>query len=87
MVAIRDAVAPAPAFGVPVVVSGGQAFAQAPKHVLLAPLSFSNRYSVRPCASTRILPSLVARTPTTALWACLAADVVVALGPALTLLL
>ena len=57
-----------PACGLPFVVSGGQALAQAPKHVLFAPVSFSNRYSVRPCASMRILPSLVSRTPTTALF-------------------
>jgi hypothetical protein len=32
-----------PAVGAPVVVTGGQALAQAPEQVLLGPLSFSNR--------------------------------------------
>jgi hypothetical protein len=34
--------APAPAFAVPTVRNGGQALAQAPKHVLFEPVSFWN---------------------------------------------
>ena len=36
----------------------------APLQLLVAPLSFSKRYRVRPLASTRIRPSLVARVLT-----------------------
>src|SRR5512132_2541272 len=41
--------------------------AHAPLQLLVAPLSFSKRYSVRPLASTRIRPSLVSRVLTVAL--------------------
>jgi hypothetical protein len=61
-----DAVTPLPAFGVPLVRNGGQALAQAPEHVLFEPVSFSNRYRVRPCESTRILPRPVLLTFTVA---------------------
>jgi hypothetical protein len=47
---------PAFAAGAPLVVSGGHAVAQAPSQRLELPLSASNRYSVRPLPSTRILP-------------------------------
>jgi len=42
-----------------VVVSGGHTLAHAPPQALIGPLSASNRYSVRPCASTSTLPSFV----------------------------
>src|SRR3954471_1607883 len=46
--------------------SGGQNFAQAPAHALLPFLSFPKSWSVRPCRSTRIVPSFVLRTETVA---------------------
>lgn len=46
--------APPPTVGVPVAWSGGQELAQAPVHSLWVPVSFANRYGVRPCESTRI---------------------------------
>src|SRR3954447_21311384 len=52
-----EAVSPAPAVAPPFVVSGGHTLAHAPPHALALPLSASNRYSVRPVPSTRILPS------------------------------
>src|SRR4029453_19249884 len=51
-----DAVSPLPAVGLPVVVTGGHSAAHAPEQVLFEPVSFSNRYTVRPVESTRILP-------------------------------
>ena len=59
MVPSLEAETPLSAVGLPVVVSGGHAVAHAPKHVLLEPLSFSKRYSVRPLPSASTLPSLV----------------------------
>src|SRR3954447_15629558 len=38
---------------------GGQTLAQEPLHVLCGPLSFSNRYRVRPWPSTSTVPSFV----------------------------
>src|SRR5258708_38840976 len=40
-------------------VSGGHAVAHAPEHVLVVPVSCANRYRVRPCESTRMLPRLL----------------------------
>src|SRR5689334_16282507 len=45
-------------------VSDGQMLWQAPVQLLMSALSRSNRYSVRPLASTRTLPSDVLRRPT-----------------------
>src|SRR4029450_5319366 len=60
-----DAVSPLPAVGLPVVVTGGHSWAPAPEHTLFGPVSFSNRYTVRPVESTRILPRpLTLLTPT-----------------------
>jgi hypothetical protein len=42
----RDAVAPVPARGLAVAISGGQAAAHAPEQALLPFLSLPNRYSV-----------------------------------------
>src|SRR5919107_1183681 len=47
-----------PALGAALVWSIGQADAQAPAHADWLGWSFSNRYSVRPLASTRIVPTL-----------------------------
>src|SRR5512142_2419708 len=44
------------ACGAPVVTSGGQFAAQAPVHVEVAVLSFSNRYSVRPSTAVKKVP-------------------------------
>src|SRR5919108_404998 len=48
---------PEPADGLPEVVSGGQALAQAPEHSLVELLSFSNRYRLRPSGPTSTLPA------------------------------
>src|SRR4051794_10246136 len=48
---------PGPATGLPCAVSGGHTVAQAPLHLLVVPLSASNRYRVRPRLSTRMVPS------------------------------
>src|SRR5512132_575269 len=53
------------ALGVAVVVSGGHACAQAPLHTLLEPWSASHRYSARPLASTRKVPSELVLVATT----------------------
>jgi hypothetical protein len=58
------AATPGPAFALPPVVSGGQTLAHAPSQLLIAPLSFSKRYRVRPRASTTIRPSFVRRVLT-----------------------
>jgi len=60
----NEAVAPDAAVGVPLARSGGHAVAQAPLHVLVLPESCVNRYSVRPCESTRIVPNAVLAVPT-----------------------
>src|SRR3954452_16284243 len=52
------ALTPVPTGGVPEARTGGQLVAQAPKHVLFGPESFLNRYTVRPCESTRMFPRL-----------------------------
>ena len=53
------AVAPAPAVGAPVVVSGGHAVAHAPEQVDFVLVSEPNRYSERPALSVRKrVPSL-----------------------------
>ena len=59
MVPSIDAVTPLPALGVPLVWSTGHAAAHAPAQADWLGWSFSNRYSVRPLPSTRIIPSLV----------------------------
>src|SRR6476620_4916932 len=59
---IFDAEMPSPATALPDVSSGAHSFAQLPEHVLLPPLSFSNRYKVRPLPSTRIRPVFTVRT-------------------------
>jgi hypothetical protein len=79
------AVTPVPAIGFPFVPNGGQAVAQAPKHVLFDPVSFSNRYRLRPEESTRILPRLVLLTLTVAPPEALGCFVVVVDGVALAL--
>src|SRR3954463_7007222 len=66
MVATLEALTPVPTVGVPEARTGGQLVAQAPKHVLLGPESFLNRYTVRPCASTRMFPRLPLATSTVA---------------------
>src|SRR3954471_19903569 len=53
--------APPPALGLAPALAGGQLAAHAPEHFDLFLVSFSNRYSVRPLASTRIVPSDVCR--------------------------
>src|SRR4051794_25651149 len=58
--------APVPTVGFPVARSGGQSTAQLPLHALLAPESRRNRYSVRPCESTRTCPRLLFATPSVA---------------------
>src|SRR3954470_6277537 len=58
MVATLEALTPVPTVGLPEARSGGQLVAQAPKHVLFGPESFLNRYTVRPCESTRMFPRL-----------------------------
>src|SRR3954464_4043570 len=62
----NEAFTPLPATGLPLVRSGGQAVAQAPVHALVVPESFLNRYRVRPCESTRILPRPLFATSTVA---------------------
>src|SRR5215217_4374393 len=62
------------------VVAGGHAAAQDPEHVLVEPLSPSNRYSVRPCASTSTVPSAVCRVPIVAGADAAAAAVLVGFG-------
>ena len=59
MVPSIDAVTPLPALGVPLVWSTGQAATHAPAQADWLGWSFSNRYSVRPLPSTRIIPRLV----------------------------
>src|SRR4051812_43729561 len=61
-----EAFAPPPTVGLPVARSGGQSTAHPPVQVLFMPASRWNRYSVRPCESTRILPSFSLATPTVA---------------------
>src|SRR3954465_5170200 len=58
MVPTLEALTPLPTVGFPEARSGGQVGAQAPKHLLLGPESFLNRYTVRPCESTRMFPRL-----------------------------
>src|SRR4051794_18385587 len=67
-----DCLAPPLAFGFARVVSGGHACAHAPEQWLRRPVSLRNRYRVRPCESTRIVPSELLRVLTTV---CLAAAV------------
>src|SRR3954451_8010492 len=50
--------APVPT-SLPLAFRGGQTLAQEPLHVLCGPLSFSNRYRVRPWPSTSTVPSFV----------------------------
>src|SRR5829696_3173832 len=68
MVPSIDALAPLPALGVPLDWSTGQAAAHAPAQADWSDWSFSNKYSVRPLPSTRIIPRpvLVAETVATA---------------------
>ena len=66
MVPTSEAFAPPPTVGLPLARTGGQARAQAPLHALFVPLSFLNRYTVRPFESTRIFPRPVVATPTVA---------------------
>jgi hypothetical protein len=58
-----EAFAPEVAVGAPLDVSGGHAAAQAPVHVLVVPESCVNRYNVRRCESTRIVPRAVLAVP------------------------
>src|ERR1700753_3163492 len=64
MVPSLDALSPAPAVVLPLAKSGGHAVAHAPVHALLVAESALNRYSVRPCESTRIDPRLLLATRT-----------------------
>src|SRR6266516_4076550 len=57
--------APPDACGVPDTGTGGQNEAQLPSQVEAGPVSFANRYKVRPCGSTRTSPSPVSRAVTT----------------------
>src|SRR3954452_4792566 len=59
----RDAFAPLPTVGVPFTISGGHAVVHSPEHALVVPESFVNRYNVRPCESTRIVPRPLLATP------------------------
>src|SRR3954453_20324375 len=68
----REASAPDAARGLAVAISGGQAAAHAPEQALLPFLSFSKRYSVCPCGSTRIRPSDVVAVETRGPFACAA---------------
>jgi len=61
-----DCCTPRPARGFAPLVSAGQYSTQAVSQALIPPRSFSNRYSVRPRASTRIAPSVVFLSATTA---------------------
>src|SRR5919107_5070717 len=58
MVPSSDALTSPAALGAALVWSIGQADAQAPAHADWLGWSFSNRYKVRPVASTRIVPTL-----------------------------
>jgi hypothetical protein len=58
-----EAFNPLPTVGLPVARTGGHAAAQAPEQALFVPTSFWNKYTVRPCESTRILPRPVFATP------------------------
>src|SRR4030095_7233510 len=58
MVPSSEALTPLPALGVPLLWSTGQAATQAPLHADWFGWSFSNKYSVRPLPSTRIVPRL-----------------------------
>src|SRR5947209_5261929 len=69
MVPILVALRPLPAVGLPFATSGGHAVAHAPEHALLVAESALNRYSVRPCESTRIEPRLLLATWTVAVLA------------------
>ncbi len=53
IVEMSVAVTPLPAVGLPVVVSGGPAVAQAPSQLDAMPLSASHRYTERPALSVR----------------------------------
>src|SRR4051794_18912676 len=66
MVPTLEALTPVPTVGFPEARSGGQLVAQAPKHVLLGPESFLNRYTMRPRESTRRFPRLPLATSTVA---------------------
>src|SRR6266508_118146 len=55
-----------PGLGVPLLLSAGQAEAQAPLHADWFGWSFWNRYRVRPLPSTRIDPSVVLEVETVA---------------------
>src|SRR5262249_9602532 len=57
---------PFSAVGWPAARRGGQAAAQPPVQELVVPLSFSNRYRVRPWESTRIWPRSLLARPTMA---------------------
>jgi hypothetical protein len=59
-----ELLAPEVAVGAPLEVSGGHALAHSPVHALVLPESCVNRYSVRPCESTRIVPSALLAVPT-----------------------
>jgi hypothetical protein len=61
-----EVLTPLPALGVPLLWSTGQAAAQPPAQADWSGWSFSNRYSVRPLPSTRIIPSLVLAAVTVA---------------------
>src|SRR3954463_3370498 len=62
VVPTNDVPAPFPTVGVPLATSGGQFCAQASEQALLVPLSAPKRYTVRPCASTRMSPRLLLAT-------------------------
>src|SRR4051812_46330610 len=56
---------PRPATSPAGALTGGRTLAHAPVQVLVVLLSCSNRYSDRPCVSTRMLPSGLCATETT----------------------
>jgi hypothetical protein len=55
VLATSEASAPSPTVGVPVAWSGGQELAQAPVHSLWVPVSFANRYRVRPASAEDLI--------------------------------
>src|SRR4051812_46073979 len=63
VVPTSEAVVPEPAVGVPDTVAGGPGGGRGGGHRVFGPLSFSNRYTVRPAESTRIRPRAVFAVP------------------------
>src|SRR4051794_36090170 len=64
LVARSDALSPLPARGFPLVVRGVQTFAHLPLHLLVVPVSFSNRYTVCLLGPMTTLPNDTLRSET-----------------------